>query len=141
MSVFPSMGYIGNVSFFVTLYDAELDFVNRAELPIVAGAGETYIFYSESYSEAGDTRKIVVDGRGANVYLSGYYLNCNPRDIGSINNCIELPPKTPNQVVRRYYQVYFDNAFNGKVYLGFGVCGGVPTIVISMVLLMVVLFI
>jgi hypothetical protein len=140
VSVFPSLGYTGNVSFYTKIYEAELDFNTRTELPLITEAGETYVFTTSAYTDAGDVRKIVIDGRGANVYMSGPYGNCVPRyNPTSPDNCVELPVKNPNNnLQKRYYQAYFDNAFNGKVYLQKGVCGGVGTIVISMILLMVV---
>jgi len=143
VSVFPSLGYQGNVSFYVRLYEAELDFNTRSEIPIVAEAGETYVFWTEAYTEPNFPRKIVIEGRGANVYMSGPYINCVPRISPSTpDNCIDLPTKNPNaQNTKRYYQTFFDNRYDGKVLLKLGLCGGVPTIVISMVLLMVVLFI
>jgi hypothetical protein len=144
VSVFPTLDYVGNVTFHTKIYDAELDFNTNFERAFVAESGETYVFYSEAYSEAGFPRKIVIEGRGADIYLSGPHNNCAPKEFNGIGqNCINLPPKNPNQNnQKRYYHVYFAGGqFNGKVLLKLGECGGVATIVISMILLMVVLFI
>jgi hypothetical protein len=148
VSLFPSYEYSGNVSFYTKIYEAELDFNSRLEIPISAEAGESYLFWTAAYSEQDVPRRIIIVGRGGNAFMSGPYLNCNP--IGKVpptspNYCTDLPEKIGNQQnTKRYYHVFFDDAYNGEAQVQKGDCrsySSVESLVFSMILLVVVLFI
>jgi len=148
VSLFPSVGYVGNVSFVAKVYPSEMDFNTRATFNFNTQKGDLYYFNSAAYSQSGIPRRLIVQGSGANAYLSGPFPNCN--QDGSIsptpNYCIDLPltedPGTDTNTY--YYGVYFDGTYQGFIQLQQGDCAdysGVQTLIISLISLLALLLI
>jgi len=140
VSMFADPTYVGNVSFTAQLYDGELNFVDRSEFEIHAASGDIMYFRTSAYSETTSTRRLVIWGRGGFAYTSGPLLNCRSDSLiesTEPNYCIDLPvePTKPENPQLRYYGVYFDGPYDGKVMLQKGNCAsysGVETLLVSL---------
>jgi hypothetical protein len=145
VSLFPSLDYVGNVSFIAQVYDAELNFNDHPEIEIHAKKGELFYFRSQAYSERTSSKRLIVWGRGGYAYLTPPVLNCRNDHMvpSSSNYCTDLPLEDKEDNLRNYYYgVYFDGDYDGRIKLEKGKCEdyeGVASLIMPVVLLFAML--
>jgi hypothetical protein len=146
VGIFPSSDFNGNISLQAYTYQAELDFVSNSAITIAPIAGETFVYWSASYSTISVPRKISITGRGGPAYLMGPYQTCSTNAViwsTSPIYCIDLPlveELVANGNDKYYYPVYFAGDYNGQIQVQLGSCNGVGTIVVSFMALLIVAF-
>jgi len=145
VSLFISPNYIGNVSFETYVYPAELNFNDRVTIEISTKKNDLFYFRTAAYSTTTSTRRMIVEGAGGRAYMSGPFQQCN-----NVNNiltteptyCIDLP--IDNQEDLKYYPIYFDDVYDGKVEVQKGKCAdysGVSSVIVSIISLLSLLLI
>jgi len=144
VSLFSSPDYVGNVTFTATVYEAELNFNDRQSIQISTQRGDIFYYRTAAYSTITSTRRMIVEGSGGRAYLSGPFNNCARDTLITTDPtyCLDLP--LDDQETLRYYAVFFDEVYDGKVEVQKGRCSdysGVSSLIVSILSLLALLLI